>query len=144
MLLCVGPLSPVFPSLPTRLQRIQYVTASTGACRNHAIATQCFIKDIPPASGGIVHAICRFLQPSGKYMADDLLLVAIDTRHHGSHHKTALEEGCFEINVKKISTFACCHLATHPKSWSCGSTVGNPAACLGNLSVPIWLLPLGS
>ena len=28
-------------------------------------------------------------------MADDLLLVAIDTRHHGSHHWTALEDKLF-------------------------------------------------
>ena len=48
------------------------------------------------------------------------VLVAIDTRHHGSHHKP-LKKSCFEINVKKIATFAGCHLATHPKSWSCGS-----------------------
>ena len=58
-----------------------------------------------------------------QYLADDLLLVAIDTRHHDSHHKTALplKKGCFEINAKKIPTFAGCHLATHPISWSCGS-----------------------
>ena len=53
-------------------------------------------------------------------MVDDLLLVAIDVGHHDSHHPTVLESGCFEINVEKIPTFAGCHLATHPKSWSCG------------------------
>ena len=35
--------------------------------------------------------------------------------------RLSLKKGCCEINVEKIPTFAGCHLATHPKSWSCGS-----------------------
>ena len=35
--------------------------------------------------------------------------------------RVSLKEGCFEINVEKIPTFSCCHLAAHPKSRSCGS-----------------------
>ena len=30
-----------------------------------------------------------------QYLVDDLLLVAIDTRHHDSYHKTVLEERLF-------------------------------------------------
>ena len=40
-----------------------------------------------------------------QYMVDDLLLVAIDSRHHHSHHNIVLE-GCFEINVEQIPTLA--------------------------------------
>ena len=50
-------------------------------------------------------------------MVDDLLLVAIDIRHRDPHHKIVLER---KVNVEKIPTFAGCHQATHPKSWSCG------------------------
>ena len=32
----------------------------------------------------------------------------------------SLKRGCFEVNAEKIPTFAGCHLATHPKSRSCG------------------------
>ena len=41
-------------------------------------------------SGGIGHAICRFLQSGQQNMVDDLILVAIDTRHCG-----------IDINVQK-------------------------------------------
>ena len=51
-------------------------------------------------------------------MVDDRLLVVVGTQHHDSHHKTVLEDCCFEINVEKIPTFAVCHLATHPNSRS--------------------------
>ena len=53
-------------------------------------------------------------------MEDDLLLVAIDTQHRGSHHKTT-SDGCLKINVKNVPTSAGCPLATHPKSGSSGS-----------------------
>ena len=35
--------------------------------------------------------------------------------------RLSLKESCLEIHVKKVPTLAGCHLATHPKSWSCGS-----------------------
>ena len=76
-----------------------------------------------------------------QYLVDDLLLVAIDIRHHDSHLKTlSLKKGCFEINVEKISTFAGCHLATHPKSWSCGSSeIGLLVILLRVLETPQYL-----
>ena len=49
---------------------------------------------------------------------DDLLLVVIDITIRII--RLSLKKGCFEINVEKISTFTGGHLATHPKSWSCG------------------------
>ena len=33
----------------------------------------------------------------------------------------SLKKSCFENNVEKIPSFAGCHVATHPKSGSCGS-----------------------
>ena len=53
-------------------------------------------------------------------MVDDLLLVAIDIRHHDSHHKIVLDGTLFEINVGKIQTVAGCHLPTRRKSLPCG------------------------
>ena len=50
------------PNLLTRLYRIQYVAASIDSCGIHAIATQCLVKNFPPASSGIVHTICKILQ----------------------------------------------------------------------------------
>ena len=100
---------PVFPSSLTRLYRIQHVTASIRSCGNYAKAT---VKDIPPASGDIVHATCRFLQSSSNIWRMTVLLVALDRRHHESQHKPVLEE-------KKIPTFGGCHLATPLKSSSC-------------------------
>ena len=53
---------------------------------------------------------------------DDLLLVAIDSHNITVHIiRLFLKKSCLKINVKKIPTFAGCHLATHPKSRSCGS-----------------------
>ena len=43
--------------------------------------------------------------------------------HNVSFHTIRLssKESCLKINVKNGPTFAGCHLATHPKSGSCGS-----------------------
>ena len=35
--------------------------------------------------------------------------------------RLSLKESCLKVNVKNVPTFAGCHLATHPKSRSCGS-----------------------
>ena len=114
----------VFPSSLTRLYRIQHVTASIGSCGNHAIATQCLVKDVPPASGGIVHATCRFLQCSSNIWRMTCFWSQV-THDFTVHIKgLPLKKGCFEIGVKKIPTRVGCHLATHPKSWSCGRGIG--------------------
>ena len=99
---------------------MQHVTASIGSCGNHATATQCFVKNVPPASGSIVHATCRLLQSCSniRWMTCFLWHLTYDITIHII--RLSLKEGCFGINVEKIPTFACCHLATHPKSWSCG------------------------
>ena len=73
-----------------------------------------------------------------QYVVDDLLLVAIDIRHHDSHHKTVLEERLF------------CNLCWLPDGNSSeilvlwkkeNRSVGNPSACRGNLAVHIKHLP---
>ena len=106
MLLCDGLLSPVFPSSLTRQYRRQHVTAPIGSCGNHAIATQCLVKDVPPASGGIVHAICRFLQSSSNLWR--ITCFWWQLTHDITVHIIRLpsKKDCFEINVKKIPTFA--------------------------------------
>ena len=73
---------------------------------------------------------------------DDLLLVAIDTQHHDSHHKTVLEE---KLQCEKCSNS--CWLPFGNSSeiqvlWEqANPSVDVPFVCLGNLSVPILLLP---
>ena len=61
---------------------------------------------------------------------DDLLLVAIDTQRHSSHHKIVLEEKPFLRST------------TNPKSGSCGGrrdqSVSIISVCLGNLLKTIW------
>ena len=52
----------LFPGSLTWLCWVQHVTASISSRGKHAITTQCLVKDIPPASGSIIHAICRCLQ----------------------------------------------------------------------------------
>ena len=120
VLLCDGPLSPVFPSSLTRLCRIQHVAASIGSCGNHAIA-HCLVKDVPPTSRGIVHAICKFLQSGSNVLLMTCLWWQLT--HDITVHilRLPLKKGCFEINMKKIPTSIGCLLATHSKSWSCGS-----------------------
>ena len=119
---------------------MQYVTASISSCGNHAIATQSLVKNVPPASGSIVHAICRFLQFCSN-MVDDLLLVAIDIRHHDSHHQTVLEERLFRDQCGKDLNF--CWLPSGSSSeilvlWKQENrSVCNPSARLGNLAVPV-------
>ena len=69
---------------------------------------------------GIVHAKCRFLQSCSNIWRMTCFWWQL-TPHHGSHHKAALEERLFWDQCEKIPTFAGCHLATHSKSWFCGS-----------------------
>ena len=108
-------------------------------CHNYAVPCQVCSTSVWG------HSSCHMQVSSilQQYMVDDLLLVAIDTRHHDSHHKTVLEGRLFGINVKKIPTFAGCHLATHLLVlWKQGNRfAGNPSACLGNFAVPISPLP---
>ena len=59
---------------------------------NHAIATQCLVKNVPSGHLSCHMQVSSVLQ---QYMVGDLLLVAIDIRHHDSHHKIVLEEKLF-------------------------------------------------
>ena len=55
-------------------------------------------------------------------MVDDLVLVVVDTQHHGSHHKIVLEEILFWDQYEKDPILCWLSLlTTHPKSRSCGS-----------------------
>ena len=137
VLLCYGPSSPEL----TRLCRIQHVTASVSSCGNHAITTQSFLKEVPPSVGG--HHSCHMQVSSVMQQCeeDDLLLVAIDTRHHGSHHKTALEDRLFWNQCEKDSNL--CWLPSGNSSeirvlWKQGILFADiPSVCRGNLSIPI-------
>ena len=111
----------LFPSSLTRLYGVQHITASISSRGNHAITTQCFVKDAPPASGGIMHAVCRFLQSCSNVRR--MTCFWWQLTHNITAHtiRLSLKESCLKINVKDVPTFAGCHLATHPKSRSCGS-----------------------
>ena len=82
---------------------------------------QCFVKDIPPASGGINHAVCRFLQSCSNVKR--MTCFWWQLTHNVTVHITrlSLKKSCFEINMKKIPSLTGCHLTTHSKSESCGS-----------------------
>ena len=87
----------------------------------HDMTTQCHVKNVPPASGCIVHAIFRFLQSCSNTWRMTCFWWQLTYGMTIHMIRLSLKKGCFEINVEKITTFAGCHLATHPKSWSCGS-----------------------
>ena len=88
--LCGGALSRGFPCSLTGLCWI-HVTAPIASCMNHPIrATQRLVKDVPPASGGIVHAKNRFLQ-SGSNVCWVTCFWWQLTHYHGSYYKTIFE-----------------------------------------------------
>ena len=41
---------------------VRSVQLSISSRGNHATNTQYLVKDIPPASRGVIHAVCRFLK----------------------------------------------------------------------------------
>ena len=59
------------------------------------MATQCFVENVPPTSGE--HRSCHMQVSSvlQQFLVDDLLLVAVGTQHHDSHHKTVFAERLF-------------------------------------------------
>ena len=109
------------PGSLTRLYRVQHVTASISSRGKHAITTQCFVKDVPPASGGIIHAVCRFLQSCSNVKR--MTCFWWQLAHNIAVHilRLSLKKSCSEINVKKIPSLTGGHLTTHSKSGSCGS-----------------------
>ena len=64
-------------------------------CHSYAVPCQGYSTSVGGASF-MPHA--GIFSPTATFGG---FLVASDTRHHGSHHKTALEERLFEINVKR-------------------------------------------
>ena len=76
---------------------------------------------------------------------DDLLLVAIDTQHHSSHHKTVLEGKLSQDQCERCSNFCWLPFGNSseiPVLWKQGNPSADiPSFCPGNLSVPIWLSP---
>ena len=112
---------PLVPSVPKLAYATVNVTAPIGSCGNHATATQCFVKNVPPASRCIIHTICRFLQSCSNTWW--MICFWWQLAHNITIHimRLSLKKGCSEITVEKIPTFAGCLLATHPKSWSRGS-----------------------
>ena len=109
------------PSSLTRLCRVQHVTTSISSRGNHAITTQCLVKNVPPASRGIIHAMCRFLQSCSDVRR--MACFCWQLTHNITTHtiRLSLKESCFKINVKDVPTLAGSRVATHPKSGSCGS-----------------------
>ena len=81
----------LFPSSRTRLCRVQNVTTSISSRVNHAITTQCLVKNVPPSVEE--HHSCHMQVSSIMQQCeeDGLLLLAIDTQHHDSHHWTVRE-----------------------------------------------------
>ena len=108
----------LFPGSLTRLYGVQHITAPISSRRNHALTTQCLVKDVPPTSGGITHAICRFLESCRNLRR--MACFWWQLTHHITIHiiRLSLKKCCFEINVKNVPSFAACPLATHPKSGS--------------------------
>ena len=108
----------LFPGPLTWLYWVQHVTASISSCGNHATATQGLVKDVPPASWGIIHAVCRFLQSCSNVRR--MTCFGWRLTHDITVHimGLSLKKNRFEINMKKIPSVTGCHLATYPKSRS--------------------------
>ena len=72
-----------------------------------------------------------------RYKEDDMLLVAIDTKHHDTHHKTVLCQKCSNSCWLPFGNSSGIRV-----SWKqVNLSVDIRSVCLGNLSVPIILLP---
>ena len=69
----------------------------------------------------LIHAVCRFLQSCSNIRK--MTCFWWQWIHYITIHtlRLSLSENCLKINVKDVPTLAVCHLATHPKSTSCGS-----------------------
>ena len=109
--------SQFFLSSLTRLYWVQHMTASISSRRNRTITAQRLVKDIPPASRGIIYALCKFLQ-SGSNVWWMTCFSWWLTRNITVHIiRLSLKKSCLEINMKKIPSTGC-HLTTHSKSGS--------------------------
>ena len=123
MLFVIVPLCRVF-SVPGSLTRVgwaQHITASVSSRGNHATTTQCLVQNVPPASRSIIHAVCRFLQSCCNIRWTACFWWQLT--HSITVHTIRLwfTESCLKIYGKGVPNLVGCHLATHPKSGSCGS-----------------------
>ena len=111
------------------------VTASVSWRGNHAITAQCLVKNVPPAPGGIIHAISRFL--SSRCNKRRMTCIWWQLTHNITIHTIILflKESCHKINVTMFQLLlaAIWQLIRNP-------SVDIPSVCLGNLSIPILLL----
>ena len=109
------------PSSLTRLCRVQHVTTSISSRGNGAVTTQCLVKNVPPASRCIIHAMCRFLQSCSDVRR--MTCFCWQLTHNITTHtiRLSLKESCLKINGKDVAIFAGSRVTTHPKSRSCGS-----------------------
>ena len=102
---------------------MQHIATSVCLCGNHACRH--YKVPFPTCSTSVeAHHSCHKKVSSilQQCTEDDLLLVAIDTHNITIHTiRRSLKESCLKINVKNVPILAVCHLATHPKSRSCGS-----------------------
>ena len=73
-------------------------------------------------SRSIIHATSSFLQSCSNIRR--MTCFWWQLTHNITIHtiRLSLKESCLEIDAKNVPTLAGCHLATHPKSGSCGST----------------------
>ena len=83
----------------TRLGWVQHITTALCSRGNHTITAQCFVH--------IGRMTCFWWQLTHNMTIDTIRL--------------SLQESCLKINVKNVPYLAGCHLATNPKSRSCGS-----------------------
>ena len=90
---------------PQWLYWVQHLTASISSCGDHATPTQGLVKDVPPA-WCIIHAVCRFLQSCSNVKR--MTCFGWRLTHDITVHimGLSLKKNRFEINMKKIPSFA--------------------------------------
>ena len=85
----------------------------------HAITTKCFVQNAPPASRGIIQPISRFLESRSNIRRMTCFWWQLTHNITIPSFRLSLKESCL---MKSFPTRAGCHVATHPKSRSCGSS----------------------
>ena len=137
-----------FASSLTQPYWVKHVTASASSREKNAVTARCFVKNVPPASGGIIPAVCRLLQSCSNMNRMTCFLWQVT--HNITIHtiSLSLEESCLKINANDVSNFCCLPFGNSSESrvlWKQENpSVEILSVCLGNLLIPIWRLPWGS